>query len=76
MSHWTKQLPEVGSWADRVAFDAEDLQRRIASAEAQIAGMYASLQQLEEDAMSTARRYYSTDEITAAIEANSELINA
>lgn len=76
MSHWTQQLPEVGMWADRIAMDAENIAERIAAAEAEIARLHAAMQELECDAMNTARRHYSTDEISAAIEANSELINA
>lgn len=76
MNHWTQQLPEVGMWADRIAMDAAIIVERIAKAEAEIAYLNAAMQELECDAMNTARRHYSADEISAAIEANSELINA
>lgn len=76
MSHWTQQLPEVGMWADRIAMDAESISQRIAAAEAEIARLHAAMQELECDAINTASRHYSRDEISAAIEANSELINA
>ena len=76
MSHWTQQLPEVGAWADRFAMDSVIIAERIARAEAEIAYLQSAMEELESEAIKTARRHYSSDEISAAIEATSELINA
>jgi hypothetical protein len=75
MSHWTQQLPEVGAWADRFAMDSVIIAERIAKAEAEIARLHAAMQELELEAINTARRHYSSDEISVAIEATIELIN-
>lgn len=75
-NHWTKQLPGVGMWSDRIAMDADEIRRRIVAAEQEVARLYDQFQRVEADAFSIAKRHYSIEEISAAIEANAELMES
>jgi hypothetical protein len=67
MSHWTKKLPEAGT--DSFAREAADIDNRIEQLQAQIDALYAVRQNLEDQAMRWAKKYWSDYEISAAIEA-------
>lgn len=67
MSHWTKKLPECGT--DSFAREAVDVDNRIEQLQAQIDALYVVRQNIEDDAMRWARKYWSDQEISEAIEA-------
>jgi hypothetical protein len=66
MNHWTKHLPEAGT--DSFAREAADIECRIEQLQSQIDALYGVRQELEDNAMRWAKKYWTAEEISEAIE--------